>query len=166
MDERNIQWDLKPPAIELSAFLSILLLLLVKPLGKTIDISWLLPVTSCIVDTAPPFILWGIKFINTILPPPPPFSLHIGGQRWQPIQMGHRLHIRGGGGGCLDNLLMSMWQKPNGVRYQASRKIRPNWYYTCNSSQPLRNNGGAAARRLHILLPWLINLRFNSDYIE
>jgi hypothetical protein len=40
------------------------------------------------------YMIWDVSFGS---PPPPQLSLH-GGQRWQPIQMGYSLHIRGRGG--------------------------------------------------------------------
>jgi hypothetical protein len=76
----------------------------------TIDIS--LPLRSVylcrhVLSTVSPFILWWWKF-EIQFDPPSRSSFFIGGQRWQPIQMGHSLHIRGRGEGGLDNLLMSM----------------------------------------------------------
>jgi hypothetical protein len=46
-----------------------------------------------------------LKYYLTLFPPRSSFIL---GQRWQPIQMGHSLHIGEGEGGGLDDLLMSM----------------------------------------------------------
>jgi hypothetical protein len=53
-----------------------------------------------VFSTAPPFtsILWWWKY-EILFPPFPRNSSSLGGQRWQPIQMGHSLHIRGRGRG-------------------------------------------------------------------
>jgi hypothetical protein len=88
---------------------------------EAIDISWadnFLPMTSCIVDSAAIYMFMVVKIWNTIWPLPP--------LRWQPLQMGHSLHIKGRGGGDLDNLLMSMgeaWNCSVQCRTQYSTKI-------------------------------------------
>jgi hypothetical protein len=58
-----------------------------------------------VLPTAPPFILWLWKF-EILFGPLPRSSFLLWGQRWQPIQLGFSLNIRGRGGG-LDTLLMS-----------------------------------------------------------
>jgi hypothetical protein len=45
------------------------------PIDISIELTSLLPVTSCIVDSAATYIMV-VKFINTIWPPPPQLSLH------------------------------------------------------------------------------------------
>jgi hypothetical protein len=50
--------------------------------------------------------LWWWNFKSYLTPSHS--SSFLGGQRWQPIKMGHSLQIRGRGGGGLDNILMSM----------------------------------------------------------
>jgi hypothetical protein len=71
----------------------------------------LLPVISCTIDSAFRYVMVARK-INNIDPPLHRSSPFIGGQRCQPIQMGHSLHIRGcgGGGDILDTIIMSMAQ--------------------------------------------------------
>jgi hypothetical protein len=76
-----------------------------------------------IVDSAAIYIMV-VKFRNTIWPPSP---------HWQPIQMGHSLHIRErGGGDGLDNLLMSMCraEKGNSEIYTVQYIILPRLFST------------------------------------
>jgi hypothetical protein len=61
-----------------------------------------------VLSTAPPFMLWWGKF-EILFDPLTHSSSFIGGQRWQPIQMGHSLHIRGRIGGGLYNLQTCLW---------------------------------------------------------
>jgi hypothetical protein len=60
---------------------------------------------------APSFILWWPE-TEILFDPLHRSSPYIGGQRWQPSQMGHSLHIRrsgwGGGGGGIYTFLISM----------------------------------------------------------
>jgi hypothetical protein len=55
-----------------------------------------------------PPINYGGQKQNYYLTPLYRSSPFIGEQRWQPIQLGHSLHIRGCGGGVLDTILMSL----------------------------------------------------------
>jgi hypothetical protein len=61
-----------------------------------------------VLSTAPPFILWWWKF-EILFEPLPHSSSFLWGQRWQPIQMGHSLHMRGRDEGGLDTNRMSMY---------------------------------------------------------
>jgi hypothetical protein len=59
---------------------------------------------SYIADSTAIYIMV-VKIWNRIWPPPRSPSF-LGGQRWQPIQMEHNLHIGGKVGGGLDTILM------------------------------------------------------------
>jgi hypothetical protein len=63
-----------------------------------------------VLSTVPPFILWWWQFAIPF-DPLPRSSSFLGGQRWQPIQTGHSLHIKGKGGGRSRyySILMSMF---------------------------------------------------------
>jgi hypothetical protein len=63
---------------------------------------------SHVRKTAPSFILWLWKFLNTIWPRPPQISL-LGGRRWEPILLAHSLHIRGKVGGAVYIIFQCLW---------------------------------------------------------